>query len=182
MFGGGFNNTSQPNVLITSGIVNTSSLVGGSSYVLEKTQITVTGAGGSGAVITPTITTNAISALTITSAGKRFLTTPTISITSGITGTTSITAGSGYNDSTYNLGVSCGGGSGCTGTFTISSGGLTSISIINAGTGNTSAPTLSFPLAGPGSSAVANQVHLLLLLLVLVLLPQYLEYIPIQNK
>jgi hypothetical protein len=43
------------------------------------------------------------------------------------------------------LGISGGGGSGCTGTFTISGGTLTSISITTAGTGYTSAPTLSFP-------------------------------------
>jgi hypothetical protein len=131
-------------------------LVGGSGYVLDKTQITVSGPGGSSVVITPTITTKAISALTITSAGKGFLNTPTIYIISGITGTTSITAGSGYNDGIYNLGVSGGVDSGCTGSFTISSGGLTSITKINAGTGYTSAPALSFPLASPGSSAAAT--------------------------
>ena len=38
----------QPNVIITSGIVNTSSLVGGSGSDLDKTQITVPGPGDSG--------------------------------------------------------------------------------------------------------------------------------------
>ncbi len=61
---GGSNYNCQPNVLITLGVVNTSSMIGGSCYVLEKTQTTVSDAGGSGLVITRTITSNAISALT----------------------------------------------------------------------------------------------------------------------
>ncbi len=67
---------------------------------------------------------------------------------------TSTTAGSGCNDGIYNLVVSGGGGSGCTGTFTISSGGLTSRTIVNAGTGYISAST-SFSLTGPGTNAAA---------------------------
>jgi hypothetical protein len=67
-----------------------------------------------------------------------------------------ISPGSGYTNGTYPLGVSGGGGSGCTGTFTISGGGLTSITIVDAGTGYTSAPTLSFPGAGAGTGASAT--------------------------
>jgi hypothetical protein len=64
--------------------------------------------------------------------------------------------GSGYTNGTYPLGISGGGGSGASGTFTISSGGLSSITIVNAGTGYTSAPTLSFPGAGAGTGASAT--------------------------
>jgi hypothetical protein len=95
-------------------------------------------------------------ALTIASAGTGFFTTPIISITSGIFGTTSIVAGSGCTNGTYVLGISGGGGSVCTGTFVISGGSLTSASITNAGTGYTSAPTLSFTVAGPGINASAT--------------------------
>ncbi len=73
-------------------------MVGGSGYDLDKPEITVWCPGGSGVVIRP-------------SAGKGFLTAPTISITSGITGTTFISAGSGHNDGIYNLGVYGSGGS-----------------------------------------------------------------------
>ena len=65
-------------------------------------------------------------------------------------------AGSGYTHGTYPISISGGGGSGCTGTFTISSGGLASITIVDAGTGYTSAPTLSFDGAGPGTGASAT--------------------------
>ena len=147
--------TGPPAISITSGIVSTANLVGGSGYVGANTQITVSGGGGSGAIIT-TAAAGAIVTLIISNAGTGYSSTPTITITSGITGTTALVAGSGYTNGTYPLGISGGGGSGCTGTFTISSGGLTSISITNAGTGYTSAPTLSFPGAGAGVNASAT--------------------------
>jgi hypothetical protein len=145
-----------PTISITSGITNTTSLVGGTGYVDVNTQFVITGGGGSGTVIIPTVASGVITALSITSFGSGYVTTPTITITSGITGTTSIVAGSGYTNGTYPLVISGGGGSGCTGTFTISGGTLTSISITTAGTGYTSAPTLSFPGAGAGTGASAT--------------------------
>ena len=151
----GIGYTGPPAISITSGIVSTANLVGGSGYVGANTQITVSGGGGSGAIIT-TAAAGTIVTLIISNAGTGYSSTPTITITSGITGTTTLVAGSGYTNGTYPLGISGGGGSGCTGTFTISSGGLTSISITNAGTGYTSAPTLSFPGAGAGVNASAT--------------------------
>ena len=147
--------TGPPAISITSGIVSTANLVGGSGYIGANTQITVSGGGGSGAIIT-TAAAGAIVTLIISNAGTGYSSTPTITITSGITGTTTLVAGSGYTNGTYPLGISGGGGSGCTGTFTISSGGLTSITIVDAGTGYTSAPTLSFPGAGAGTGASAT--------------------------
>ena len=147
--------TGPPAISITSGIVSTANLVGGSGYVGANTQITVSGGGGSGAIIT-TAAAGTIVTLIISNAGTGYSTTPTLTITSGITGTTSIVAGSGYTNGTYPLGISGGGGSGCKGTFTISSGGLTAITIVDAGTGYTSAPTLSFPGAGAGTGASAT--------------------------
>ena len=153
----GFGYTSPPNITITSGVTNTTSLVGGTGYVDVNTQFVITGGGGgSGTVIIPTVGSGIITALTITSYGSGYVATPTITITSGITGTTSIVAGSGYTNGIYPLGVSGGGGSGCSGVFTISGGGLSSIVIGNAGTGYTSAPTLSFPGAGSGTGASAT--------------------------
>ncbi len=65
--------------------------------------------------------------------------------------------GSGYTNGTFPLIVSGRGGSGCTGTFNVSSGGVANITILNAGTGYTSAPTLSFTNAGgTGASATAT--------------------------
>jgi len=152
----GYGYTGPPNIVITSSLNNTSGLVGGSGYVEANTQVTVSGGGGSGATISATVTSGAITTLIITSLGTGYITTPTITITSGITGTTSIVAGSGYTNGTYTLGITGGGGSGATGTFTITGGALASITITNAGTGYTSAPTLSFPGAGSGTGASAT--------------------------
>ena len=145
-----------PTISITSGITNTTSLVGGTGYVDVNTQFVITGGGGSGTVIIPTVASGVITALTITSFGSGYVTTPTITITSGITGTSNIVAGSGYTNGIYPLVVTGGGGSGCSGVFTISGGVLSSIVIGNAGTGYTSAPTLSFPGAGAGINAAAT--------------------------
>jgi len=154
----GFGYSSQPNIVITSAINNISNLVGGTGYTTAATQITVSGGGGSGAVITPTVSAGVITALTITNAGSGYLSTPTITITSGVTGSTNLVVGSGYTNGTYNLIITGGGGSGCTGTFTISGGVLSSISILSAGTGYTSAPTFSFANAPNGTGAGATAV------------------------
>jgi hypothetical protein len=148
--------TGPPAITITSGVTNTTSLVGGTGYVAANTQFTISGGGGSGATITPITGSGIITSLTITNAGSGYINTPTITITSGITGTTSVVGGSGYTNGTYPLSISGGGGSGCTGTFNISSGGLASITIVDAGTGYTSAPTLSFTAAGAGTGASAT--------------------------
>ena len=82
-----------------------------------------------GTTITPIIGSGVITSLVITNAGSGYSTTPTITTT----GTTPIVGASGYTNGIYPLGISGGGGSGCTETFNISSGGLASITIINAG-------------------------------------------------
>ncbi len=58
------------------------------------------------AIITPIIGSGVITCLVITNQGSGYSTPPTISITSGITGSTNIVGGSGYTNGTYNL-VSC---------------------------------------------------------------------------
>ncbi len=77
----GFGFTGPPNVIITSGIVNTSNLVGGTGYIAATTQVTITGGGGRGAVITPIIGSGIITSLVVTNAGSDYFTTPTITIT-----------------------------------------------------------------------------------------------------
>ena len=139
--GNGF--TSAPMISITSGVNNYTSLAGGSNYSAGNTQVTVTGGNGSGCVIVPTITSGAISALTISNAGSGYTSTPTISITSGVTNTTALSGGTGYNSSTTQINISGGGGSGAIATATIASGIITAITITNAGTGYTSAPTIT---------------------------------------
>ena len=154
----GIGYSAQPNIIITSGISSVSNLVGGTGYTNATTQITISGGGGSGAVLIPVISGGVITMIPVGTSGA-YSTVPTITITSGITGSTNIVGGSGYTNGTYDLIVSGGGGSGCTGTFTITGGALASISITNAGTGYTSAPTFSFanaPFGGTGASATAT--------------------------
>lgn len=62
-------------------------------------------------------------------------------------------AGTGFADGTYNCGLSGGGGSGATATYTTSGGAITEVTVTNPGTGYTSAPTVSFP-SGGGSGAI----------------------------
>ncbi len=66
--------TGPPNVIITSSVLNTSGLAGGTGYVEINIQVTVFGGGGSGATITPTVTSGVITTLIVSS----FLTSITI--------------------------------------------------------------------------------------------------------
>jgi hypothetical protein len=149
----GTNYTSQPNIIITSGIVNTSNLVGGTNYAANTTQIIINGGGGSGAIITPVIASGVITSLTITNAGSGYSATPTITILSGIASISGIVAGTGYTNGTFDLIISGGGGSGATGTFTVSGTSVNNVTITNPGTGYTSNPTLSFANSPNGSGA-----------------------------
>jgi hypothetical protein len=130
---------------------------GGSNYTQAATQINITGS-GSGATASFTVSGGAITSITVTNSGVGYTNYASVVITSGITNTSNIVAGSGYTNGTYNLIISGGGGSGASGTFTITGGGLASITIVNAGTGYTSAPTLSFTNAPGGSGASATAV------------------------
>ncbi len=67
--------------LINSGFVIAN---GGTGYANSAdVTVTITGGGGSGAVATATVTSNVITAITLTSAGSGYTTSPTITITPG---------------------------------------------------------------------------------------------------
>ena len=79
------------------------------------------------------------------------------SLPKGVTSTTITAAGTGGTSGTYALGVS-GGPTGFAGTYTISGGGVTAITITNPGLSTaTTAPTLSFPSGSvTGATATAT--------------------------
>lgn len=73
----------------------------------------------------------------------------------GVTGFDLTDGGSGFADGTYALGISGGGGTGATATYTCVDGAVDSIAITDTGSDYTSAPTITFP-SGGGSSAAAT--------------------------
>jgi hypothetical protein len=82
----------------------------------------------------------------------------TIVVPVGVTGTTALVGGSGGTDGTFALAFTGGGGSGATGTFTVASGAVTSVTITGPGYGYTSAPLLSFAASAglTGASVTAT--------------------------
>jgi hypothetical protein len=71
----------------------------------------------------------------------------TTTVPTGVTGYTSLVAGTGGTAGTYALAFSGGGGTGATGTFTVAAGAVSAITITGPGYGYTSAPTVSFAAA-----------------------------------
>ena len=98
----GTNYTSVPNIIITSGVTNTSNLVGGSGYgPASSIQISFSGGGRSGTVITPIVGSGVITSLVLTTSGSGYISPPTVTITSAITGFTNLVGGSGYTNGTW---------------------------------------------------------------------------------
>lgn len=102
-------------------------------------------------------TTQAGLALTAGSTGNPYPNAYASTLPKGVTSVAIGTAGSGGTAGTYALGVS-GGPTGFAGTYTISGGGVTAITITNPGLATTTtAPTLSFPSGGvTGAAATAT--------------------------
>ena len=147
-----------------SSISSVSVINGGSNYSQAATQITVNGS-GSGAVCSFTVSGGAIASITVTNGGVGYTNYANVVISSGISGTSNLVVGPGYNNGTYNLIIlnyTGGGGTGAAGTFTVSGNAVTSITITNPGYGYTSAPILSFANANyggaPGSGASASTI------------------------
>ena len=152
----GVNYNFQPVISFTSGVNNTSSLVGGTSYVQANVGVIISGGGGSGATATANISGIAVGSITINTAGSGYTSPPTITITSGVTGYAINNGGTGYSSS-FNVGITGGGGSGAVITASASAGVITSLTIVNAGSGYTSLPTLSFmPGGGTGADIISK--------------------------
>jgi len=151
-----FGYSNAPNITISSGINNTTSIVAGSSYT-SSMGVLITGGGGSGAIITPTVTSNGLSALTIINPGTGYTSTPKITITSGVTGGTVVSGGNGYANS-FNIIVTGGGGSGAIITASASAGVITTINIVNEGSGYTSGPTFDLSLGGGTGGNITSKV------------------------
>lgn len=102
--------------------------------------------------------------LSVGTAGSGYTGVPLVTIAAPVSGVTAtatasmgVTAvidniGADYNDGTFALTFTGGGGTGATGTANISGGEVTAVSITNAGTGYTSVPTITITGAGNPST------------------------------
>ena len=98
---------------------------GGSNYLVAATQVNIIGGGGSGAVATATVSGGAITAITVSNSGIGYTGPPSITVTSGVTSTTSLVGGTGYVDVNTQFILSGGGGSGTVIIPTVASGIIT---------------------------------------------------------
>jgi len=114
---GGVGYTNYANVIITSGITNTSSIVAGSGYTNGTYNLIISGGGGSGASGTFTITGGGLASISIVSAGTGYTTAPILYFTNAP------------------------GGSGASATAVIGSGAMASISGVY-----TNSKRMRFPL------------------------------------
>jgi len=134
---------------------------GGAGYTAAPTIsfINAPGDAGYGASATCTITSGAISAITMVSNGNNYNKLPTVVLTGGgsgtVTGYTSLVAGSGYR-AAPNITASGGDGSGFAATATIGTQSLSSTSPIAGGTGYTSGQSIIF--TGGGGSGAAGTI------------------------
>lgn len=107
-------------------------------------------------------TTQANIALTAGSTGNPYANAYASTLPKGVTSIAIGTAGTGGTAGTYALGVS-GGPTGFAGTYTISGGGVTAITITNPGLSTTTtAPTLSFPSGSVTGAAATATVSTLI--------------------
>jgi len=113
--------------------------------------VVFTGGGGSGASATANLTGDMVTSITINSPGSGYIEAPTISFSGG-------GGGSGAAALAY-VGpeIDFSGAGGASALPVVDKNGhLTGIALVNAGSGYTSAPTISFSNAGGGSGAAAT--------------------------
>lgn len=153
----------------SSGVTGAIVTGAGAGYTTAPT-IAITGGGGASATATAALLVSSwgLRSVTLTGAGSAFTSVPTVSFSGGTgSGATAVAtindpsmvfavtltnAGSGYLVSTVDLTFSGGSGSGAAGYGIIdnTTSGVSSVVITNAGTGYTSAPTVTFPAPSLG--------------------------------
>lgn len=111
--------------------------------------------------------------LTVTNSGNGYASVPLVTIAPPVSGTTATATaimgvnveidanGDNYTNGTFNLSFTGGGGTGVTGTVTITGGAVASINITNSGTGYTTAPTVAIVGATTTGTAASFDVSLI---------------------
>ena len=135
---------------VTNGISTTSGLVAGSNYTNGTyTDVALTGGTGTGAKATITVSSNTVTAVTITSAGENYVVADTLSaaaatLGNGVNTLGSITGGSGYTNGTYtDVDLTGGTGTGAKADITVSVGAVTAVTLTARGVGYTASDALS---------------------------------------
>ena len=155
------NSTSSQYSVFQSTISSVTVSAGGSNYNTSNLGFRIDGGGGSGLLLSATVTSNAISAITILDGGFNYSSAPTITTTSGVNLISVTAPGSGYGTIEGNVVVNIldpGDGQGFeVGAVTLTSGTITAVAIKSSGQGYARAPTLTVSGAG-GSGAVLTPV------------------------
>lgn len=137
----------------TNGIASISGLTGGSNYTNGTyTNVLLTGGSGTGAKATITVSGNAVTAVTVTTAGSNYAVSDSLSAAAATIGngintlnTGSLVGGTNYTTGTYsNVPLTGGTGSGAQATITVGAGGdVTAVTMTARGIGYTAADSLS---------------------------------------
>jgi FtsP/CotA-like multicopper oxidase with cupredoxin domain len=140
---------------------------GGSAYA-SLPDVSITGATGSGATATATVSGGKVTAITVTNGGSGYTGT-SVTITGGsgslatasatvvggiVAGITVTDGGSGYTFPTVDF--VGGSGSGAAGTLTVSGGAVTAVTLTNGGTGYTSSNLPTVVISGGGGTGAAG--------------------------
>ena len=163
-FSGGGGTGAQAIVLVNGSVIEIEVLSGGTGYT-SSPLVSIYGSSGIGASATAVVTNGSISKILMNSIGTGYITEPTITITGGggsgaiaksivrgpIKEVIVTNSGTSY---TSNPTVSISSGQGAAAQAYVSSGRITSIAIISAGVGYTTAPKVI--IVGEGFGAVAK--------------------------
>ncbi len=149
-----------------SGVYNMGVLTGGTGYT-PGTYTNVSMTGGAGTGFTATVTVNSAGVVTSvvpTNCGSGYAANTSLTASTSVIGAGSgftyvlsggiLSGGTGYTDGTYvNIPLTGGAGSGATANVTISGGVVTTLQIVNCGTGyaSTNSLTMSTSIIGAGS-------------------------------
>lgn len=149
--------TSLPTITPRKAIYSIGITNGGTGYVAGAFSVDNTGTGGSGFAGTYTVNgSGAITGITITNNGDGYTSLPTVTPRKAIYSVGITSGGSGYTAGNLIVDNTGTGGSGFSGTYTVSSGRITSITITNNGDGYNFPPTISPQPGGSGAVLAAR--------------------------
>lgn len=152
------NNVSSIYSVFPSTILSLTINAGGTNYNASNLGFKIDGGGGSGLLLSGTVTSGAISNITVNDGGTNYSSAPMITTTSGVNSISVNNGGSGYGNIEGQVIISIvdpGDGVGFrVGTVTVTAGAITAVAVASTGQGYTRAPTLAITGTAGGSGAV----------------------------